>query len=1218
MKKLLLPLLLLALAGSALAGTISQGLQAQLAGLKPDQPVKVLVVLKDQVDVPALDARLHAAKTTLALRHSTVVGALQQRAASTQKDLLASLGGLKAAGGVLGYTPHWIVNAVVVTATSSTIKQLASRPDVATIEADLVVESLEPVKPPRSKNPGDKGIGITPGLKAIQADRVWRELGIDGTGVIVGTLDTGVDGNHPALAARWQGNFAPASTAWLDAAGLGDTSFPVDRDEHGTHVMGTITGLAPDDTIGVAPGAHWITSNVINYPGTGSGFDNAVIASLEWMADPDGDPNTTADLPAVVQNSWGVNESFTGYYDCDSRWWDAIDNTEAAGVALTWSAGNEGPGSGTLRSPADRAATPYNCFSIGSVAYDPPYTISDFSSRGPSGCGGAFATKPEVCAPGENIYSAKPGGGYQYLSGTSMAGPHVAGVVALMRSANPNLDVTTVKQILMDTATDLGTAGEDNDYGYGLVNAYDAVLASMSGYGTLAGTITDTDTGAPLAGATVQVVGLPRSTTSAADGGYRIMLPDSSFTMAYDAFGYLNHTRTVTVLADSTVTVDVALQPAPRVLVFGTVTDDDGAPVSGATVTALDTPVAPAATDSSGSYQLSLPTGSDYTLLAQAYGMGSQQTVVADLSADTQVDFTLPQLVYENFESGNLLAFPWTMGGDQPWVIDDGVAFEGTYSARSGDIGDSQSSTMSITLDVQAAGDITFEYRVSSESGYDFLHFSIDGVEQDSWSGEVAWTRASYPVTAGTHTFTWSYDKDGSVSNGSDAAWVDYIVFPTVPVPTYPDLTISPDSLLVSAAPGWTVQRTITLQNGGEGSLIYTAVANMDVTPSALQTPAPQLAKGADDAGHGAPQLLDQGGPDGYGYYWTDSDEPGGPSYAWVEIDTLGTSHSLGDDDNQGPFPLGFTFGYYGVDYTGVRVCSNGFLSFTSTSTAYSNTTIPDSSEPNNTLAVFWDDLNPSSGGAVYTYADTANSRFIVEFAAVPRYGSTTDLETFQVILQADGTILYQYRTLANVTGCTVGIENGDGTVGLQLVDNASYLHDGLAVRFDFTPPPAPWLVVAPAGGNLSGGTSGNLTVTCNAADLAPGLYTGSILVSSNDQDTPQVTVPVTLIVATTTGVHDGGLPTRFALGGAYPNPFNPSTTIRFAVPAVGGDVRLSVFDMRGRLVRTLLHGHSDGGLHTAVWNGEDRNGRRVASGTYFYRLDAPGFTSTRKLVMVK
>jgi hypothetical protein len=245
--------------------------------------------------------------------------------------------------------------------------------------------------------------------------------------------------------------------------------------------MGTMVGGAPGLEVGVAPGAQWIASNCINM-GTGAAFDNAVIASFQFMADPDGNAGTITDVPDVVQNSWGVNEGFSGYLDCDSRWWAAIDNCEAAGVCVTWSAGNEGPGATTLRSPGDRALTPYNCFSVGATDATAPYTIASFSSRGPSGCGGAFAMKPEVSAPGVNTYSCYNNGSYTTMSGTSMAGPHVAGVVALMRSANPDIEVNAIKQILMDTATDLGTAGEDNTYGWGLVDAYEAVLAALSGF----------------------------------------------------------------------------------------------------------------------------------------------------------------------------------------------------------------------------------------------------------------------------------------------------------------------------------------------------------------------------------------------------------------------------------------------------------------------------------------------------------------------------------------------------------------------------------------------------------------------------------------------------------------------------------------------------------------------------------------------------------------
>lgn len=464
------------LAGSLLAGRLSPGLERFLADRSEGEMVKVMLAMEEQADIATLDEQLHREQAPFAERHQLVVSALQQIAASSQALLLTDLELLQADGQVAGWTSHWISNMVIVRATVATVRQLAARSDVERAEVDLVVEMIEPVYIDHD-NESLPVRGVQPGVDNLEADRVWYELGIFGEGALVANMDTGVMGSHVSFADRWQGNFAPVSEAWLDL--LGGNPTPADGYGHGTHVMGTICG-ASSDTIGVAPGARWIATNPIDQ-GTGGAFDNDVIAALEWFADPDGDPGTSDDVPDVAQNSWGVNEGFSGYYDCDSRWWDAIDNCEAAGCVLTWSAGNEGPGSTSLRSPGDRADSPTNCFSVGSTIRYPPFTISSFSSRGPSGCGGPYATKPEVCAPGSDIYSAYNNGGYTTMSGTSMAGPHVAGVVGLMRSANPNVDVTTIKQILMETATDLGTTGEDNTYGWGFVNAYEAVLAVMNG-----------------------------------------------------------------------------------------------------------------------------------------------------------------------------------------------------------------------------------------------------------------------------------------------------------------------------------------------------------------------------------------------------------------------------------------------------------------------------------------------------------------------------------------------------------------------------------------------------------------------------------------------------------------------------------------------------------------------------------------------------------------
>jgi subtilisin family serine protease len=476
-------------------------------------------------------------------------------------------------------------------------------------------------------------------VEAIKAPYVWREFGIDGTGVVVGSMDTGVDGSHPALAARWRGLFADPSECWLDNSGQGTPDFPVDNDFHGTHVMGTLTGLAPDDTIGVAPGALWIAANTINQD-VSSEFDNDVIASLEWFADPDGDPVTTDDVPCVVQNSWGVFEGL-GYPDCYSYWWNAIDNCEAACVLLTWSAGNEGPDIASLRSPADRADSPYNAFSVGSTQHYEPYEISDFSSRGRSVCGGLYATKPEICAPGSDIYSAQPGGGYQYLDGTSMAGPHVAGVVALMCAANPTLDVETIKQVLMDTAIDKGIAGEDNTYGHGFIDAYAAVGAVMSGLGTVDGTVTDAGRALPLEGVRVGVVDRPTNRFTDADGHFQFMLPVGTWTLTFDAFGYGGETLAVDVIENETVDGSVAMTALPAAVLSGLVYDYEGGLVAGATVQVLDTPLDPVYSNGSGFYSIDLPVGATYDVMASAAAYGADQHTV-NFQGDMTLDFILP------------------------------------------------------------------------------------------------------------------------------------------------------------------------------------------------------------------------------------------------------------------------------------------------------------------------------------------------------------------------------------------------------------------------------------------------------------------------------------------------------------------------------------------------------------------------------------------------
>jgi bacillopeptidase F len=637
---LLLFLVLASIPGGGYAGEIHPKLGAYLTTLPASAPVSVIVHLTEQTPVETIDIDLIRTRASRAVRHQRIVEALQQTAETTQAPLVAYLEEMKLEGKVFGFTPHWITNVIVVQATKEEIYRLAEHNSVDFIESNFTVSLIDPVKKGEIGQKGQPpitGIGVTPGLYAIQADRVWHELGITGAGRLMANLDTGVDGNHPALASRWRGTLpgVDPSEAWLDLLG-GSPNFPTDTYGHGTHVMGTETGLgvATGDTVGVAWGAHWIACNAINQ-GVGPAFDNDVIVAFEWFADPDGNPGTTDDVPDVVQNSWGINEGFGyDYVDCDSRWWAAIDNCEAAGCVVTFSAGNEGPGGTSLRSPADRATTPYNVFSIGAVDatnYGYPYPIAGFSSRGPSGCDDV-TKKPEVCAPGVDVYSSVPGGGYQGgWSGTSMAGPHAAGVVGLMREANPNLTVEQIKDVLMVTAHDFGTAGEDNTYGWGFIDAYESVIMVMSGVGYLVGTVTDAQSGDPVP-ATVAVLGTTKSTVAdPLTGAYSFVLQgDTTYTVQANYFGYLTAELDVYVVADDTTTLDIQMDLAPSGKLAGVVMDyDNGLPVAGADVGIVDTPIPSTTTNSRGVYLFpAVPAGATYTVQASAEGFGSNSEQV--------------------------------------------------------------------------------------------------------------------------------------------------------------------------------------------------------------------------------------------------------------------------------------------------------------------------------------------------------------------------------------------------------------------------------------------------------------------------------------------------------------------------------------------------------------------------------------------------------------
>jgi len=415
---------------------------------------RLFVVMKEQADLGGLPADVQQ-------RRAETYRRLVDTATRSQASLRRSLSGRG-----LSYTPYYLVNGLSVEGDQIVRAWLLRRPDVARV---LLNPELRPL--PRADGvmhgtlPAPKGPQWN--LTAIGADQVWSQLHDTGTGIVVGASDSGVDGRHPALA----GGFRGGDDSWLDPFG---GQAPTDHQGHGTHTLATAVGAG----VGVAPGATWM--GCVNLP-RNLGNPAAYLTCLEYMLapyPPGGDPlrnGRPARAADVLTNSWGC----PALEGCDrATFAPALAALTGAGIFVVVAAGNSGPFCGSVQDPP---ATYQDAFTVGAV--DDTNRVTDFSSRGPAPGG---VDKPDVTAPGQHVLSALPGGRYGYLDGTSMAAPHVAGVVALMWSANPKLvgDVAGTARILRETATrGTDTTSCADAQGAGRVNALAAVTAAEQAYG---------------------------------------------------------------------------------------------------------------------------------------------------------------------------------------------------------------------------------------------------------------------------------------------------------------------------------------------------------------------------------------------------------------------------------------------------------------------------------------------------------------------------------------------------------------------------------------------------------------------------------------------------------------------------------------------------------------------------------------------------------------
>jgi len=599
--------------------------------LKEDGRVTFLVHLDERAPLETVPL----SGLSIQARRQMVVTTLQSTAKSSQAGLRAYLSQQEAQGRVVSHTPYWIFNGLAVTSGRETLFELAARPEVKLIRAD------------HKRYLDDKGYGfgndvltqssrplandVEWNIARIRADLVWNALGIDGSGVVVANMDTGVDWQHPALLTKYRG-YSPKGLHvhpgnWFCATDEG-YSYPGDGHSHGTHTMGTIVG---DGGIGVAPGAQWIAAKIFH--NQGYAYDSWIHAGFQWLLDPDGDP-ATDDAPDVVNSSWGSD------YGADQTFLPDVQALRAASILPIFSSGNAGPYEETVGSPASFSES----FAVG--ATDTDDVIASFSSRGPSPWG---ETKPNVSAPGTNIRSSVPGGGYAEKQGTSMAAPHVTGLAALLFQARPDLGLSAAEQAMTSNAVPLGAPSliPNNDYGWGRIDAYNAVL-SVSSAGVLSGVVRDAAGGTLIAGATVNAVnhdtGLSAQTATAAGGSYTLGLAPGRYDATAEAFGYYPLTEwAIDIVTSTTTTQDFSLTTKPTGTLTGQVIEEGtGAPLT-ATVTVLNTPVTITTDPATGFYTTLLPVGT-CALKATSPGhrVGHASAVTVTEASTVTQDFVLP------------------------------------------------------------------------------------------------------------------------------------------------------------------------------------------------------------------------------------------------------------------------------------------------------------------------------------------------------------------------------------------------------------------------------------------------------------------------------------------------------------------------------------------------------------------------------------------------
>lgn len=551
-----------------------------------------------------------------------------------------TLAALAALPGAVDVTPNYTVEALDDTIEivedaagyTTTDPAEAAAADTAAEAADAAALALAEAEPP-----------VTYGLDKIGADDAWRDFGARGQGVRVAVLDTGVDATHPDIGSRLVGRGSgdpsyPGGWINFDRTGKPLVTKPTDPGSHGTHVAGTILGGAASGTsIGVAPEAELMAANVLS----GGGSTAKILAALEWVISPtDGTGAPAGRAADVINMSLGSG----GFEHQLAR---AIRNVRDAGIFPAVAIGNK---SGTTSAPGNY----FDAVAVGMTNANDE--VDPGSSGGVLSWGSDINTefgwpesyvKPDISAPGVQVYSAMPGNRYGDATGTSMATPHVAGAAALIRSAQGGLSVGEIADALERTSWHpLPGAGPDIAYGHGRINVH-AAISSVLGESGVKAQVTNASTGAPIAGAVVSYADRGETWATDAQGRLTARLSPGTYTLTIQRFGY-ETAQTAPIVVGATGFSDIAvpLTPITAGSLTGSVVDHGtSAPIPGASVSILGQELT-TTTDAHGTFRFdSLPVGS-YQVRVGAQGKAEAMSALAPVKAalTTTVKFRLTDL----------------------------------------------------------------------------------------------------------------------------------------------------------------------------------------------------------------------------------------------------------------------------------------------------------------------------------------------------------------------------------------------------------------------------------------------------------------------------------------------------------------------------------------------------------------------------------------------